>query len=204
MLGDSEDVSQHVRMQVTKWRLTTTDLEDLLFGCGKTDDHIDDLLIRCRGPNDHGKTDLEFGQEAIIRSRIKAAEMLGIDRPGKGKKKTQQDRKMELLELRHELAKTMVESPAPVPAEEESPGRKQKASIGRRQSVFGQVPAHQLGSPAPSSPASAKSPQSRTSRPIAAGGTSILSPAPPKSPQGGRGRPSGGGVLKTKSERSAA
>merc|ERR1712019_177725 len=57
---------------------------------------------RCRVPGGQGRSVLESGQEAIIRSRMNR----NCDPTfSSSKKKTERERKMELLELRHELAK---------------------------------------------------------------------------------------------------
>mmetsp|Transcript_33171 Transcript_33171/g.105030 ORF Transcript_33171/g.105030 Transcript_33171/m.105030 type:complete len:178 (-) Transcript_33171:145-678(-) len=101
MAGEADDFPRYLRLQVTKWKNTVQEIESVMDGCAKTDTKLADLVERCKGSAGHGRTDLESGQEALIRSRINrdGAASYGLLR------KTDQERKMELLELRHELAK---------------------------------------------------------------------------------------------------
>merc|ERR1740139_586630 len=110
-LWDNEEVAQDVRMQVTKWRINVKEIEELMSACVHTDGQINDLLVRVRGQKETETRDLELSQEAIIRARIKAQQANGTEVAGSKNSKSQKERKLDMLELRHELPK-MGEAPA--------------------------------------------------------------------------------------------
>mmetsp|Transcript_131971 Transcript_131971/g.232382 ORF Transcript_131971/g.232382 Transcript_131971/m.232382 type:complete len:141 (-) Transcript_131971:213-635(-) len=103
--AQNEELAKYLRLQVARWKSTVGEIEDLLDNCVKSDAELTDLVTRCRVPGGHGRTDLESNQEAIIRGRMATQKQLGSVSYGSSSKKTRQERKTELLELRHELAK---------------------------------------------------------------------------------------------------
>mmetsp|Transcript_33274 Transcript_33274/g.86278 ORF Transcript_33274/g.86278 Transcript_33274/m.86278 type:complete len:160 (+) Transcript_33274:1-480(+) len=114
MSGDADEAARYARLQIARWKSTVGEVEALLGNCMHVDEKLEELSRRCRGPEGSGKSDLESGQEAFVRSRMQMAAAaaasagggptpLGVG--GIVKTKTQKERKMELLELRHELAK---------------------------------------------------------------------------------------------------
>lgn len=147
-LGDTMDVAIHVRTQATKWRSSLREIEDIMSCCVHADGQIDDLLTRLRAPQEYGQSDLEIGQEVIIWSRIREAEVKGIEvQTAPAKTKTQQQRRMELLELRHELAKTDevgLDASGPRPSLLGQAGfalsSSAKGSSSQRPSLLGQAP----------------------------------------------------------------
>jgi len=119
-------MKKSLELQVARWKAVVVDTEELLDNCVSAEDTLNDLIERCKMPQGTGRADLETSQEAIIRARAKEVSRKGSEfRP---KRKTIQERKNELMELRCELAQVANEDPLAMPE-----------GFGR-QSVFQQAP----------------------------------------------------------------
>mmetsp|Transcript_52805 Transcript_52805/g.113070 ORF Transcript_52805/g.113070 Transcript_52805/m.113070 type:complete len:211 (-) Transcript_52805:65-697(-) len=96
--GESDQVGNYIGLQVRRWKVTVKEIEDVLDRCIRGDEQIHDLRRRCNAVIGGQESDLEKGQEAMVLARVKAQAQ------HRSKAKTAQERKMELWELRRELA----------------------------------------------------------------------------------------------------
>eukprot|EP00928_Gymnodinium_smaydae_P095321 TRINITY_DN8181_c1_g2_i1.p1 TRINITY_DN8181_c1_g2~~TRINITY_DN8181_c1_g2_i1.p1 ORF type:complete len:186 (+),score=38.97 TRINITY_DN8181_c1_g2_i1:127-684(+) len=114
-----DEATKYVRLQVARWHASVSEAEELLELCSTADEKLQELTERCRNTlvplhkneDAHGGTrrkslnlDPEQEermncQEAVIRSRIENNE----SKIQHSQPKTQQERRMEMLELRREL-----------------------------------------------------------------------------------------------------
>merc|ERR1711977_571506 len=102
-MGPEEEIEKMLRLQVARWKAVLGDTEELLDSCVHAEDQLNDLIERCAVPQGSDRANLESSQEAMIRTRMSVhAGNAGFGVP---RRKTIRERKNELMELRHELAK---------------------------------------------------------------------------------------------------
>merc|ERR1719382_1669921 len=120
---DSEETAgRYVHLQTARWRSMVSEIEDLFAKCVRSDEVITDLARRVQS-GAPGNVDSEVANHrALVRTLaarpVSSASTFGGTLESRdAHPKTRRERKMELLDLRHELAKTLAEDAEADPAD---------------------------------------------------------------------------------------